>query len=91
MNEQIPAAPDYPAAIFQALLRMEQLLRNLSTRPNYNPKPTLSIDEAARFLGISRSKFKELVRTRQLRSIRVGRRVLIPTESLDAYISKERD
>jgi excisionase family DNA binding protein len=91
MNEQIPTAPDYPAAIFQALLRIEQLLRNLSARPVYHPKPTLSIDEAARFLGISRSKFKELVRTRQLRSIRVGRRVLIPTESLDAYISKERD
>jgi excisionase family DNA binding protein len=91
MNEPISTVPDYPAAIFHALLRIEHLLRNVRARPTYNPKPMLSIDEAARFLSISRSKFKDLVRTQQVRSIRVGRRVLIPIQSLETYIGSDRD
>ena len=91
MNEQIATVPDHPAAIFQALLRIEDLLRNGGAKSNHSSKPTMSINEAAQFLSISRSKLKELVRTRELRSIRVGRRVLIPTQSLDACINRGSD
>ena len=44
------------------------------------------MNDAARYLGVGRSKLYELVRTREIRSIRVGRRILIPTLALNAYI-----
>jgi excisionase family DNA binding protein len=49
-------------------------------------KATMSINEAARYLGVGRSTPYELVRTGQLQSIRVGRQILIPVRALDAYI-----
>jgi excisionase family DNA binding protein len=93
MNE-LSSIPDYQAAIYQALLRIERLLTPSAL--NRNPtvaraKPTMAMNDAARYLGVGRSKLYELVRTRQIRSIRVGRRILIPTHELDAYISGERD
>lgn len=39
---------------------------------------TLTVDEAAELLGISRSLAYELVRIGELPSLRLGRRILIP-------------
>lgn len=39
---------------------------------------TLTVDEAADLLGISRSLAYELVRVGELPSLRLGRRILIP-------------
>ena len=98
MNEQLATIPDYQAAIYQTLLRIE---RSLMERPPMirepehvptvtHPKPTMSMNDAAQYLGVGRSSLYELVRTRQIRSIRVGRRILIPTHALDAYIADEK-
>lgn len=98
MNEQLSTVPDYQAAIYQTLLRIERSLLErpfMIREPGHVPtkphaKPTMSMSDAAQYLGVGRSTLYELVRTRQLRSIRVGRRILIPTHALDAYIAGEK-
>ncbi|MPY93598.1 MAG: helix-turn-helix domain-containing protein [Acidimicrobiia bacterium] len=47
---------------------------------------TVSIDEAAAMLGISRAHAYELVRREELPRLRLGRRVVIPRKALDAFI-----
>ena len=52
-------------------------------------KLTVSVDEAARLLGIGRNKAYELVRTGELRHVRAGRRVIIPRRALDEFLGAE--
>ena len=42
------------------------------------PSLTMTVDEAARILGIGRNSAYEAVRRNQIPSIRIGRRILIP-------------
>jgi excisionase family DNA binding protein len=44
--------------------------------------PTISIDEAAALLGVSRSAAYRAAQAGQLVTFRVGRRVLVPTAPL---------
>ena len=48
---------------------------------------TLTVEEAARLLGIGRSLAYELVATGDLPSIRLGRRILIPRAAVDALLT----
>lgn len=50
---------------------------------------TLTVEEAARLLGISRNSAFRAVQRGQLPSVRIGRRILIPRERLAALISAE--
>ena len=43
---------------------------------------TYSVDEAAAILGVSKSKIYDSVRSGELRGVQVGRRVVIPCETL---------
>ena len=43
---------------------------------------TLDVSEAARLLGLSRASTYEAVRTGQIPSIRIGRRIIIPRVAL---------
>jgi excisionase family DNA binding protein len=52
---------------------------------------TVSVAEAARRLGISTSKFKQLVAPGEVRSIKVGDRRLIPVSALDAFVGDAED
>jgi excisionase family DNA binding protein len=47
---------------------------------------TLSVEEAAELLGISRTLAYELVARRQLPVVRLGRRILIPRRALEAML-----
>jgi excisionase family DNA binding protein len=44
--------------------------------------PTCSVDEAAKVLGIGRTQAYNAVRTGEIRSIRIGGRVLVPVAAL---------
>lgn len=46
----------------------------------------LGVTEAAKLLGISRAKLYEVVREKRLPVVRFGRRVLIPTAGLKAFL-----
>ena len=47
---------------------------------------TLSINEAAEALGISRAHAYELVRRRELPGLRLARRVVIPRKALNEFV-----
>jgi excisionase family DNA binding protein len=48
----------------------------------------LSVEEAAEALGLGRTKVFELVSGGQLRSIKVGRRRLVPVSALEQFITQ---
>lgn len=53
-----------------------------------DPPLTLSVTEAAAVLGISRGSAYELVRRGSLRSLRLGRRILIPRAAICALLAQ---
>ncbi|MGH9158280.1 MAG: helix-turn-helix domain-containing protein [Acidimicrobiales bacterium] len=48
----------------------------------------ISVDEAARLLGISRDLAYDLVRRGELPSVRLGRRIVVPRVKLDVVLAK---
>ena len=48
----------------------------------------VGIRDAAKRLGIGRSKFYELVKAREIIPVRIGSRALIPMATLDAFVDK---
>ena len=52
------------------------------TVPDPVERPTLSVEETAAILQISRSTLYDALRTGEIPCIRVGRRVLVPTARL---------
>jgi excisionase family DNA binding protein len=46
-----------------------------------------SIDEAAHAIGLSRTSVKNLIATGRLRTVHVGRRVVIPRGEVDALLA----
>ena len=59
-----------------------------SSSNNGQPR-TLTVEQAARLLGISRGLAYQGVRDGSLPSIRIGRRVLVPTARLLALLGEE--
>jgi excisionase family DNA binding protein len=51
----------------------------------------LSVEEAARCLSVGRSEVFAMIRERRIRSIKRGRRRLIPMSEIDAYVQQELD
>ena len=57
---------------------------------NENPRLTVTVDEAATLLGISRNVAYEAVKAGRLPSVRVGaRRLVIPLAALERLLSGE--
>ena len=50
-----------------------------------------TVDEAAEALRLSRSALYELIRSGRLRSVKAGRRRLVPVEALAEYVATLRD
>lgn len=48
---------------------------------------TCDVPAAARALGVSEFSVRELVRTRKLRSVRVGRLIRIPSNAIDDFLA----
>ena len=47
---------------------------------------TLTVDEVAQLLGISRTLAYQLVRKQVLPSIRLGRRIVVPRKALEDFL-----
>ena len=58
-----------------------------SHRSESLPRMLVSVTEASRALGVSRSFAYELVAAGVLKSIRLGRRVLVPVSALEDLIT----
>jgi len=54
-----------------------------------NERLTISVEEAAKILGISRSFAYVLVARHELPSLKLGRRVVIPRRALDRLLEVE--
>ena len=50
----------------------------------------MTVEEAARYLGIGRTLAWRLVQERQLPSVRVGRCVRVPVRDLETWVEKQR-
>jgi excisionase family DNA binding protein len=48
----------------------------------------LSIEDAATQLGIGRTKVYDLIKAKELASIKIGRRRLIPTTAINAFVEQ---
>ena len=55
-----------------------------------NERLTLTVEEAAALLGISRNLAYELVAAGRIPSIRLGRRVLVPRRALHHLVDGDR-
>lgn len=56
------------------------------------PEPLLvSIDEAARMLGVSHRMTIKLLDAKELRSLKVGRRRMVPVSAIHEYIAERLD
>lgn len=47
----------------------------------------LTVKEVAKLLGISRNTAYRLIRSKRLRSIRVGRQIRVPRSALEDYLN----
>ena len=54
-------------------------------------RTTLTMKEAAEYLGISYWLITQLVRRKQIPCSRVGKRILFRKEALDIYLSKKEN
>ena len=52
---------------------------------------TLSVEEAACLLGISRGLAYELVHRGELAAIRLGRRILVPRHAIESLVNRPGD
>ena len=50
---------------------------------------TVSVDEAAKLLGISRNLAYDLIREGRLPHVRLGRRILVPRFGLEQWLAQE--
>ena len=61
---------------------------------NPNPQPgerrTLTIKETAASLGISDWMVYEMVKRGEIKTIRIGKRILIPISALDQFVAENR-
>ncbi len=58
-----------------------------TTRVSGDPPELLSVEQAARHLGIGRTALYQELTDGSLRSFKVGRRRLIPASAIDAYVA----
>jgi excisionase family DNA binding protein len=51
----------------------------------------VSIQEAAKMLGISKPHFLPLINERKIRTVRIGRRILVSVQSLREFVDGTKD
>ena len=95
-TERLAAVKRRAASIEQMCVVLSRELANLSEevtelveRPVTQPL-SVSVSEAARLLGLSRSTMFGLVESQAVRSVKVGSRRLVPRRALEELLVKER-
>ena len=76
------------AAVSELVEALRESVRAEADAVPREPDRLLSVDEAAAMLGLGRSRMYAELGAGRLRSIQVGRRRLIPTAAIAAFISE---
>lgn len=63
----------------------------ISTAPEIDQRLTRKPEEAGQILGIGRNGVYELLRNNKLRSIKVGRKILIPLSAIEEFLAGNRE
>ncbi|MFY0390221.1 helix-turn-helix domain-containing protein [Hominicoprocola fusiformis] len=63
--------------------RLDDLITSLDSLP-----VVLRVDEVKAILRIGRNQCYELIRSGQLRSLRIGRQLRIPRDAVEQYLSR---
>jgi excisionase family DNA binding protein len=63
----------------------------MSDAPTAVPKLALSIEQACQALTISRPTLYELIGADRLRTVRAGRRRLVPVAEIERFLAAEND
>jgi excisionase family DNA binding protein len=71
------------------LCRSSKWTMNLNGQVNSNPF-VVSVEEAGRLLGIKQTKVYDLMRTRELAFVKIGRSTRIELAAIQAYIDRQR-
>jgi len=74
------------AALAEALIAA---LRAEAAQATAGPDRLLSIDQAAEALGIGRSRLYDELAAGRLRSVKLGRRRLVPSSAIEVYITEK--
>lgn len=88
-TENVDLVPNYGRAIYETLLRIESLIASTHRQsPSLarGSRATMSIKEAAEYIGVSKNQMYELVHAGAIKSIRVGQRFVIPRHALDEFL-----
>ena len=51
-------------------------------------RPTCSVEQAAQVLGIGRTQAYRAVTKGEIRSVKIGKRVLVPTNAIREFLAK---
>ena len=73
------------AALAREFAALVYLVTELAERPAPAPL-AVSVEEAARLIGVGRSTMFALVQSGSVRSVRVGARRLVPTRALEEFL-----
>jgi excisionase family DNA binding protein len=76
------------AALAELVDALREEVRKDTGATSPTPDRLLAVDEAARALGIGRTLAYGLFARGELRSIKVGRRRLVPTSAISEYANK---
>lgn len=76
------------AALTEFVEALREELRTEAAVDPRTPDRLLSVDEAATMLGVGRSVLYGEIQTGRLRSVKVGRRRLIPSTGVASYIAE---
>lgn len=59
--------------------------------PSPSSRPTLTVPEAGRFLGLAKASAYEAAERGQIPTLRIGRRLLVPTAALRRMLQLDAD
>lgn len=76
--------PDVIGALIQKRVDLDN---SMTQQSSPSTKLTFSVKEAADLLGISKPKMYDLLREGEIRSLRVGKKIIIPRKALDDWLS----
>jgi excisionase family DNA binding protein len=87
VRRQAAAVEQACTALAEQVARLAATVTELVERP-VTPPLSVSVDEAARLLGLGRSNVFKLLESGEIRSVKVGSRRLVPRKALEEFLAE---